>query len=161
MVIEKEKSTSPLTGQRLEYEGWHDQSLVFSTHVQLINSRPVIQQVIEKLKLDQRKVRKKEESFIGQAMAFFSDLKKNIRTLLSRPKQEPTPRGKQERLIQSVKRKISIEVVEDTNLLHINAVDFDPDVAADIANAVAFLASADAAYITGETIHVNGGMYMA
>jgi 3-oxoacyl-[acyl-carrier protein] reductase len=30
----------------------------------------------------------------------------------------------------------------------------------DIANAVAFLASADAAYITGETIHVNGGMYM-
>ncbi len=31
---------------------------------------------------------------------------------------------------------------------------------ADIANAVAFLASADAAYITGETIHVNGGMYM-
>jgi 3-oxoacyl-[acyl-carrier protein] reductase len=31
----------------------------------------------------------------------------------------------------------------------------------DIANAVAFLASAEAAYITGETIHVNGGMYMS
>jgi len=31
---------------------------------------------------------------------------------------------------------------------------------ADIAAAVAFLASADAAYITGETLHVNGGMYM-
>jgi 3-oxoacyl-[acyl-carrier protein] reductase len=31
----------------------------------------------------------------------------------------------------------------------------------DIASAVAFLASADAAYITGETIHVNGGMYMS
>ena len=30
----------------------------------------------------------------------------------------------------------------------------------DIANTVAFLASDDAAYITGETIHVNGGMYM-
>lgn len=30
----------------------------------------------------------------------------------------------------------------------------------DIANAVAFLASAEAAYITGETINVNGGMYM-
>jgi 3-oxoacyl-[acyl-carrier protein] reductase len=32
---------------------------------------------------------------------------------------------------------------------------------ADIARAVAFLASPSAAYITGETMHVNGGMYMA
>ncbi|HET7299695.1 MAG TPA: 3-oxoacyl-ACP reductase FabG [Oleiagrimonas sp.] len=31
---------------------------------------------------------------------------------------------------------------------------------ADIAQAVAFLASPSAAYITGETLHVNGGMYM-
>jgi 3-oxoacyl-[acyl-carrier protein] reductase len=31
---------------------------------------------------------------------------------------------------------------------------------ADIAEAVAFLASPAAAYITGETLHVNGGMYM-
>jgi 3-oxoacyl-[acyl-carrier protein] reductase len=31
----------------------------------------------------------------------------------------------------------------------------------DIANAVAFLASPSAAYITGETLHVNGGMYMS
>jgi 3-oxoacyl-[acyl-carrier protein] reductase len=33
--------------------------------------------------------------------------------------------------------------------------------ASDIAQAVAFLASPAAAYITGETLHVNGGMYMA
>ena len=33
--------------------------------------------------------------------------------------------------------------------------------AEEIAKAVAFLVSADAAYITGETLHVNGGMYMA
>ena len=32
---------------------------------------------------------------------------------------------------------------------------------ADIAEAVAFLASPAAAWITGETLHVNGGMYMA
>ena len=31
----------------------------------------------------------------------------------------------------------------------------------DIAEAVAFLAGPAAAYITGETLHVNGGMYMA
>lgn len=33
--------------------------------------------------------------------------------------------------------------------------------ASDIAHAVAFLVSPAAAYITGETLHVNGGMYMA
>ena len=32
---------------------------------------------------------------------------------------------------------------------------------ADIARAVAFLAGPGASYITGETLHVNGGMYMA
>ena len=31
----------------------------------------------------------------------------------------------------------------------------------DVAAAVAFLASAEASYITGQTLHVNGGMYMA
>ena len=31
----------------------------------------------------------------------------------------------------------------------------------DVANTVAFLSSDEASYITGETIHVNGGMYMA
>jgi 3-oxoacyl-[acyl-carrier protein] reductase len=30
----------------------------------------------------------------------------------------------------------------------------------DVANAVAFLASEEASYITGTTLHVNGGMYM-
>ena len=32
--------------------------------------------------------------------------------------------------------------------------------AEEVARAVAFLASREAGYITGQTLHVNGGMYM-
>ena len=32
---------------------------------------------------------------------------------------------------------------------------------ADVANSVAFLSSESASYVTGETLHINGGMYMA
>jgi uncharacterized protein involved in exopolysaccharide biosynthesis len=135
MVIGKEKTTSPLTGERLDYESRYDQSLEFATHIELIKSRPVILQVIKKLKLDQPG---KEEEFAGRsAISFLSDLKKNIRSLLGRSKQAPTPREKQDRLIQSVMRSISVEAVGETNLLQINALDPDPDVAADIANSVA------------------------
>ena len=31
----------------------------------------------------------------------------------------------------------------------------------DVSNCVVFLSSEEASYVTGETIHVNGGMYMA
>jgi 3-oxoacyl-[acyl-carrier protein] reductase len=33
--------------------------------------------------------------------------------------------------------------------------------ASDVAHAVAFLASPEAAYITGTELHVNGGLYMS
>jgi len=35
-----------------------------------------------------------------------------------------------------------------------------PGTAEDVAGAVAFLASEEAAYITGQTLHINGGLYM-
>jgi len=45
------------------------------------------------------------------------------------------------------------QLVKQVALGRLGAVD-------DIAHAVAFLASPNAGYITGETLHVNGGMYM-
>jgi 3-oxoacyl-[acyl-carrier protein] reductase len=45
------------------------------------------------------------------------------------------------------------QLVQQIALGRLGAVD-------DIAHAVAFLASPQAGYITGETLHVNGGMYM-
>ncbi|MCK5717423.1 MAG: SDR family oxidoreductase, partial [Thiomargarita sp.] len=44
-------------------------------------------------------------------------------------------------------------ILEHIPLGHIGEVD-------DVASAVVFLASKTASYITGETLHINGGMYM-
>ena len=46
MVIEKERTTSPLTGERLDYESYMSQSLTFNTHFKLIASQPVLKKVI-------------------------------------------------------------------------------------------------------------------
>ena len=48
-------------------------------------------------------------------------------------------------LLEKLARQIPLKFVGEPN---------------DIANAVVYLASAEAAYVTGQTLHVNGGMAM-
>jgi uncharacterized protein involved in exopolysaccharide biosynthesis/Mrp family chromosome partitioning ATPase len=135
MVIEQERTTSPLTGERIEYDGWYTQSLQFSTHAKLITSRSVILQVIKKLKLNQPQKEKNLE--ISPIKAYFSSLKHNIRILLGQSVEDPTPRELQDRLINGIKSTINVETVEDTHLLNINTYSHDPDLAKNMANAVA------------------------
>jgi uncharacterized protein involved in exopolysaccharide biosynthesis len=52
LIIDKEKSTSPLTGARVDYESYVSQSLTFNTHFKLIKSLPVIDRIINTLGLD-------------------------------------------------------------------------------------------------------------
>jgi len=134
MVIDNEKSVSPLTGQRTEYENWYTQTLRFSTHTRLITSRPVIQRVIKKLKLDQPQNEIKLE--ISPIKAYLAGLKKNLQMLLSQPEKSLTPREMQEGLINGVKSKINIETIEETHLLNISADDYNPDLARDLANSL-------------------------
>lgn len=56
-------------------------------------------------------------------------------------------------MTKSLKDEQRAALIDQASIKRLGAVD-------DIAAAVAFLASADAAYVTGETLHVNGGMYM-
>jgi len=135
MVIDKEKTTSPLTGERSEYEDWYSQSVKFSTHVELITSRPVIMQVIKKLNLNQPQEEEKLE--ISPIKAYFSGIKQNIRKLLGEPVREPTPRELQDQLINGIKGTISVEPVEETHLLNITTSSHDPELAKNMANAVA------------------------
>ena len=61
-----------------------------------------------------------------------------------------------------IKSKMTDEIKEDTKNLLISKIPMDRlGTGEDVANTTAFLCSDSAGYITGETIHVNGGMYMA
>ena len=61
-----------------------------------------------------------------------------------------------------IKSKMTDEINEDTKNLLISKIPMDRlGTGEDVANTTAFLCSDSAGYITGETIHVNGGMYMA
>ena len=43
LVIDKEQSKSPLTGERMDFESYVSQSLTFNTHFKLITSRQVLE----------------------------------------------------------------------------------------------------------------------
>lgn len=132
IVIEKQQSTSPLTGERLDYESYVSQSLTFNTHFKLITSRSVLEQVIKNLKLDREK--ELEVSFIKKLLSQF---KRNIRLLLGREEKLLTPHEKLSQLVKKLQEKIDIEEVRDTRLLRVNVEDHDPAMARDIADVLA------------------------
>ena len=133
LAIEKEQSTSPLTGERLDYESYVSQSLTFNTHFKLITSRPVMEKVIRDLKLDQASEEDIEAGFIKEMI---SRLKKNIKIILGREEEVMSREELMTRLAEKLSKKIEIEQVRDTRLLKVNVEDHDPVMARDIANSL-------------------------
>lgn len=133
LIIEKEKSTSPLTGERVDYESYVSQSLTFNTHFKLITSTPVLVQTIRDLGLD-REEKTLQTSLLGELKA---GIKNNIRLLLGREETYLTDSEKMTLRAEGLKGKIAIKEVRDTRLLKINIADRDPVLASDIANKLA------------------------
>ncbi len=73
LIIDKEQSVSPITGERTEYESYVSQNLTFQTHFKLITSNPVCLSVADALKLDE----------LDEESLEISSLKKIIRQLAS------------------------------------------------------------------------------
>ncbi len=135
LVIEKEQSTSPLTGERMDFESYVSQSLTFNTHFKLITSRPVLERVINSLKLNQIDMEKGlGVNFLSQLLTQF---KKNIRLLLGSEKKPLTPQEEMSELIEELRENIEIEEVRDTRLLKVTVEDHDPVMAMKIANDLA------------------------
>ncbi|MBW2645983.1 MAG: GumC family protein, partial [Deltaproteobacteria bacterium] len=135
MVIEKEQSTSPLTGERLDYESYLSQSLTFNTHFKLITSRPILEKVIKDLKLD--RLDREQGLEVSPLKDFLSRFGRNVRLLLGQGKKPLTPREELARLVAKLQTKIDIEEVRDTRLLKVSVEDQDPVMARDIANSLA------------------------
>lgn len=135
LVIEKEQSTSPLTGERLDYESYISQSLTFNTHFKLITSRPVLRKVADHLNLDQLNAGQGIE--INPWNEMLAQFKKNISLLLGKHEEIPDSEEKLADVLEKLKRKINIDQVRDTRLLRINVDDHNRNVAIDLANTIA------------------------
>jgi len=133
LIIEKEKSSSPLTGESVDFGGYISQSLSFNTHLKLITSSPVLVQTIRDLGLD----REKKNLRVGLMADLKAGLKENIRLLLGREDVYLTDDERMTLLTEGLAKKIDIEEVRDTLLLKINIADRDPVMAGNIANTLA------------------------
>lgn len=136
LVIEKEQTSSPITGEKVDYSNYQSQLLTFNTHFKLIESKPVILRVIQELNLD-RRADDEAERPLTQTEVYIKNLKDNLKHLLGKNKEELTPEKRQELLIKSVQRAISINQIKDTRLLSISARSTDPQKAANMANTLA------------------------
>ncbi|MFC1829421.1 GumC family protein [Thermodesulfobacteriota bacterium] len=139
LIIDKETTRSPITGQPNSYESYLSESLSFNTHFELITSRPVLETVIRNLELDKmdKKQAKKEFIEISPIKQFLSRIKNNILLLFGR-KKTPSPQADPHAgLAAALKGMVEIENVEDTRLLKINAVSPSPARARDVANGLA------------------------
>ncbi len=137
LIIDKESGSSPITGERTDYESYHSQTMTFNTSINMIKSTPVIRKVIEALNLDSREKKDLEVSFIRQ---WLSGLKANIKQLIKKDDNriplspEEIQNRKMQALIAQIRGKITVEQVRDTRLLNISVKDKNPELAAAIAN---------------------------
>ncbi|MEX1299586.1 MAG: Wzz/FepE/Etk N-terminal domain-containing protein, partial [Desulfotignum sp.] len=118
LIIDKETSNSPITGERTDYESFHSQTMTFNTSIKMITSTPVITQTIQALNLDAQD-KDLEISFIKK---WLSQLKTNITQLLPAGETgetltpEELENQEMQALIKIIQEKISVEQIRDTRL---------------------------------------------
>lgn len=139
LIIDKEITKSPLTGNRMDYETYLSESLTFNTHFKLITSRQVLERVVRNLKLDSKAggKEKREVGMIHPFRQYLAQFKENISLLIGKKDESPLPKDRLTDLVQSLKAMVNIEQIEDTRLLLLEVSHPDPVMARDLANAVA------------------------
>ena len=121
LIIDREKSSSPITGERTDYESYFSESMTFNTSIKMIRSTPVIKLVISALNLDAQK--SDQDLEVNIVKQLISQLKANIKLLLKKDKKkdgkkelsfEEMENRKMHNLIATIKGKIEVEQERDT-----------------------------------------------
>ncbi|MCE5334592.1 MAG: P-loop NTPase [Desulfobacteraceae bacterium] len=139
LIIDKERSRSPLTGEELDNESHIGQQLTFKTHFKLIKSRPVMEKVLQQVGTELP-----PEQPSSAASEFFSALRSNLGSIVSAVfpsfRGHEIPQTDETLLLKKVDAltaKVSIEGIRDTRLLLVRVDDTDPQIARSIADAIA------------------------
>ena len=138
ILIDRESTRSPLTGEQMESENYISQQLTFRTHFKVITSRPVLEKVIDQIDLEDESLK---PGLIGEITSTIkSNLKRLLRTIFQKP-EVPSPLSPEDAAlaekVEQLAAKVEIEEVRDTRLLNIRVEDHNPLVARDLANTIA------------------------
>jgi len=141
IVIDKQSSKSPLTGEIMNYESYFAETLRFKTHAKLLTSRAVLEQVAVNLDLQEKSPPKPQNistfrNFLKQIKESIR-LKDNIGLIAGTEKEKTRPGSKLESAVRRLKSGIKINEVRDTMLYEISVEDPDPVFARDAANTLA------------------------
>ena len=145
MFVERESTTSPVTGQRMEVIDGVSQQLTFNTHFTLIKSKPVIQSLLANLDISREERTRLEEGFatnileevVDQVMRSYRRIKKNLGVLFGVGRSGLSEQERLDKSIAAIQSIITIKNVRKTRLLDISVMDNDPEMAAKIANLLA------------------------
>ena len=130
IVVDEMQIKSPFSGQRIDFDSYVSQTLTFNTHMKLITSRTVLEEVIRQLKMD----RTDKSSEISPWMEILARIKENIRLILNQEEKFLTPEEELTKTVAVLLNKIELQEVVDTRLIKISVESHDPAMARNIAN---------------------------
>ncbi|MCP4024350.1 MAG: aldo/keto reductase, partial [Desulfobacteraceae bacterium] len=131
LIIDNEKSSSPITGERIDYQSYVSQSMTFNTHFKLIKSIPVINKLIDALNIQD------EALEINPLKKIIQQFNANLKLIFKINSPPPSENEKHSGLINTIQKKIGITQIQDTRLLKIEVKDKNPVLAAKMANTLA------------------------
>ena len=131
IIVDDERGRSPVSGDMIGWESYYSGALKFNTHFSLITSNPVVERVVDKLKMDKKVIENQPRETL------FAGLKKNIDLLLGVEEKPAVVIDKLPVLVSFLKEQIKVEPVKDTQLLKITATDIDRKTAKNMADALA------------------------